>query len=400
MSRIVLASAEAQQEARIREAFGGTLDGHLRRWFDDMDNGDPSQLVADLTHDGPDVVAFGSDVTLEAALRLARVIDRERPEITVMLMTKPTQKLWEHAMKAGVEVVLPPDAGLDEVRDEFERALEAGERRRENLVSDGVAMTSQHRVITVTAPKGGAGKSVIATNLAAGLASVEPGRVVIVDLDLQFGDVAGGLQLSPEKTIAGAARTPSMDVTSLKAFLTPHPMDLYALCAPNSPAEADDVSADSVASIVRLLSEEFRYVVVDTPAGLGEHSLAVFDVTTDFVLVGNMDVPTVRALRKELDVLDELGLVRAPRHFVLSRSDSRVGLDQRDVEATVGMKVGVAIPSSRSVPLAFNQGVPLVTSDPKSPVSRALMELVRRFVDVPAVPRSSAAWRSKRRNES
>jgi len=287
-----------------------------------------------------------------------------------------------------VEVVLSPDAGLDELREEFDRALEAGERRRTNLAGGGSGERA-HRVIVVSSPKGGAGKSVIATNLAVGLATAAPEQVVIVDLDLQFGDVAGALQLVPQHTIVDAALTPDLDLTSLKVFLTPHRSGLFSLCGPESPAAADDVSPELAGQIIELLSEEFRYVVVDTPSGIGEATLAAFEAATDFVLVGNMDVASVRALRKEVDVLDGTGFSTQRRHFVLNRADTRVGLSAPDVEATVGLHVDVAIPSSRAVPLSFNQGTPIIQSDPRSEVSKELTQLVHRFVEVPAQPEST-----------
>lgn len=383
MSRIVFASRDTEFETRIREAFGNHLNGQLRRWERDLDETDTDGIVADLTNDGPDIVTLGADIDIETALRLARALDRDHPEIEVLLVTKPSAKLWERAMKAGVAAVIPPDVELDELREEFDRALQVAERRRVNLTSDADPSSRSHRVLVVTAAKGGAGKSVVASNVAVGLAQAEPESVVLVDLDLQFGDIAGALQLNPEHTIADAANLSTVDLTSLKVFLTPHSSGLYTLCAPPTPPDADDVMPELVTRIIELLSEEFRYVVVDTSAGLTEHTIAAFEVATDFVLVGNMDVASVHALRKEIDVLDQLGHARQARHFVLNRSDSRVGLSHPDVEATVGLRIDAAIPSSRAVPMTFNQGVALVQSDPRSPVARVLMEFVGVFAEVP-----------------
>ncbi|MBI2170023.1 MAG: P-loop NTPase [Actinobacteria bacterium] len=384
MSRIVLASQVDEFEVRIRAAYDNQLDGHLRRWGNDPEGFDADQVTAELTHDGPDVVALGPDVETETALRLARTLDRDRPEVTVMLVTKPTGKLWERAMKAGVSVILSPEAEADEIREELDRALDGAERRRDRLTTEADPASRAHRVIVVTAPKGGAGKSVVATNLAVGLAQAAPEQVVLVDLDLQFGDVAGALQMVPEHTIVDAVRSPGLDLTTVKVFLTSHPTGCYALCAPETPADADEVTPELAASIIDLLSQEFRYVVVDTSSGIGDHALAAFEVATDFVLVGAMDVAAVRALRKQVDVLDQLGLVRPPRHFVLNRSDSRVGLNAPDVEATVGLRIDVSVPSSRAIPVSFNQGAPVVQSDPRAPVARELMKLVERFAHVPA----------------
>ena len=138
-----------------------------------------------------------------------------------------------------------------------------------------------------------------------------------------------------------------------------------------------------VGEILRLLANEFRFVVVDTSPGLDEHTLAAIDEATDLVLVCSMDVPNVRGLRKEIAALDAMKIHGPKRHFVLNRADSRVGLDVDDVVATVGMPVDVELPSSRSVPLALNQGTPLIESDPRSPIARQFMGLVERFVEVP-----------------
>lgn len=399
MSRIVLASDDHEIEAKIRRAFGSSLNGELRRWAENLEVTDPVTVVEHLLRGGTELVAFGSDVPQETALHLARTLDRERPEITVVLMTRPTAKLWEQAMKAGVEAVIPLEADDDEIREELSRLLEATARRRDHLAGDGDTHRGSQRIITITSPKGGAGKSVVATNLAVGLAMAAPGEVALVDLDLQFGDVAAGLQLLPEHTIVDAARTPDLDLTSIKVYLTAHPGHLYALCAPTSPAEADEVAPELASRMIRMLAEEFRYVVVDTSGGIDEHALAAIEAASDIVMVGNMDVASVGALRKEVVVLEQLGLVQQVRHFVLNRADSRVGLSAADVEATVGMRVDVAIPSSRSVPIAFNQGVSILESEPRSPVAEQLLALVERFAEVPAAARPSRGGRfSRRRN--
>ena len=391
MSRIVLASRDDAFEGRIREAFGGTLNGHVRRWTRDPDSIESDVALDELTREQPDVVAFGADIPVETALRLARMLDDAHPEITVVLVTAPTPRLWESALKAGVEVVVPVDAENGEMRAELERAIESAKRRRANLAVDADQGRSSNRVITVVSPKGGAGKSVVAVNLASGLAMAAPDQVVLVDLDLQFGDVAGALQLVPEHSVADAARTPELDLTSLKVFLTGHPDQLYVLCAPESPAEADEVTGELVTRVIELLSSEFRYVVIDTAAGIDEHVLASVESSTDLVLVGNMDVAAVKALRKEVQVLDQLAMIRQTRHFVLNRADSRVGLNAADVEATVGLRVDTAIPSTRAVTMSFNEGLPIIRSDPRSPASRELFELVAQFAEVPAEVRQPAS---------
>jgi pilus assembly protein CpaE len=122
---------------------------------------------------------------------------------------------------------------------------------------------------------------------------------------------------------------------------------------------------------------------------------------TDLVLVGSTDVASVRAARKELEAFDLLGLSAQQRHFALNRSDARVGLSTSDIEATVGLKVDVAIPSSRAVPLSMNQGSALLEHDQRSPVARAFGELAGRFSTTPNVAEAApnSGGRLRRRKE-
>ena len=123
-----------------------------------------------------------------------------------------------------------------------------------------------------------------------------------------------------------------------------------------------------------LLAQSFDYVVVDTPAGLDELTLAALEAATDLLLVSSLDVTSIRSLRKALDALDHIR-IKADRRLVLNRSDSKVGLNPSDAEAAIGMKISCSIPSSREIPLSLNLGTQVVVSEPKSPVARQLQQL-------------------------
>ena len=229
-------------------------------------------------------------------------------------------------------------------------------------------------------PKGGAGKTTVSTNLALALAEVAPGEVVIIDLDLQFGDVASALGLQPEVSFADAALSiDSLDATSLKAHLTVHPGNLYVLCAPGTPNEADALTTAHVERVLELLIKSFKFVVIDTASGLDENTLAALEYATDLVLLSATDVPSVRATLKEIAALRQMGQAHQDWHFVLNRADARTGLTIPAIERAVGIAVDVAIPSSRSVPVSLNQGEPVVAADPRSPVSIAMLQLASRM---------------------
>jgi pilus assembly protein CpaE len=142
------------------------------------------------------------------------------------------------------------------------------------------------------------------------------------------------------------------------------------------------IPATAITTVVNLIASQFGYLVIDTPAGITEHTLAALDLSTDVVLIADMDLPSVRNLRKALDAFDMLGMLgtRGPaRHFILNRSDSRVGLTKAGVAAAAGLTIDLELPSSRHVPVSLNGGRPLLLDNPRSPAARRLAELVERI---------------------
>ncbi len=390
MSEIVLVSPTAGIVERVTDAARVGNNTCRRVWREDLLDTPASALVHELTATNPAVIAL--DLALDDALHVAGALERERPEVVVVIVAEPSITTLERALLAGARGVIAPGASGAELEHALEGAFAAAARRR-SLAP--VTEASSRHVICVVSPKGGVGKSTVSTNLATGLARHAPGDVVIVDLDFQFGDVAASLRLTPEHTFTDLVRAPGpLDALTLKVHLAGSNAGLFALCAPEEPAEADLIEPDHVKQVISLLASEFRYVVIDTGSGLDEGTLAALELCTDIVVLTSTEVPAVRATRKELASLDLIGVTEPKRHFVVNRSDARVGLPVAEVEASVGLPVAVAIPSSREVPISVNQGEPIVTSDRRSAVRDALQQLVRVFIETsepPAAPKRS--WR-------
>jgi pilus assembly protein CpaE len=247
------------------------------------------------------------------------------------------------------------------------------------------------KVIVVVSPKGGSGKTALASNLAVTLAQLHPGRVAAVDLDVQFGDLGTALSLQPDHTIAHLARSSVIDATTAKVALTPYEPGLFVLCGAVSPEEADAITHEHVSTILSLLARDFAYVVVDTPAGLDERTLAALECGTDLLLVSSLDVTSIRSVRKVVDTLDKIGIT-TPRHFVLNRADAKVGLDLSDAATAVGLPVSCTIPSSRSVPLSMNVGTPVVKSEPKSAVAQQFRQLAGLYASL-SPEKTKRGWR-------
>lgn len=378
----VLITPDTEFEAQVKRAFDGEIDAH--RWWDErLPRLQPEDVARDIAAGGPAVVVVGPGVSSAVGLALAEAFDLHASDICVVLVGKATARLWEQSLRAGVREIVPVGVDDEELRLALTRAGAAAARRQ---AGSGAAAERKEaprgRIISVISPKGGAGKTTVATNLAVRLAEGSPGRVAIVDLDLQFGDVASALGLGPQSTVADAARAGTrLDSTALKVFLEPHSSGLYALVGPHFPAEADEVTPATAGHIIDILAAEFDFVVVDTSAGLDEYALTALERSDDLVFVCVTDVPSVRGLRKALDAIDLLGMTKQRRHLVLNRSDDRVGLSKADVEATIGLPVEESVPTSRAIQISINQGSPVVESDSRAPAARALIGLASRFTE-------------------
>jgi pilus assembly protein CpaE len=379
MRPIVLIECTASLAQQVRAALPESLQGAVRHWTaPGLRSGTVSGV---LTYD-PVAVVIGPEITEQEAFGLASALDRSGRGAGVVVIANHLQGTLDRAMAAGVRAVVPPSADPATLSSAVERAVEAGSSRPTTPAAPEVSRSG--RVITVTSPKGGAGKTVLASNLAVSLAGVAPQRVVVVDLDLQFGDIAYAFSMQPTHTVYDAVAG-DLDPTALKVYLTRHTSDLYALCAPDDPAQGERVEASAVGSILEILAEAFEFVVIDTGAGLTEHTLVALDASSDAVFIIDADVPSMRHLAKVVNALDRLG-IPARRHFVLNRADARIGVRIADVLGSVGLHSDLEIPTSRDVPISLSHGVPISLSDPRSSMARGASSLADRIVDQPGMP--------------
>ena len=325
----------------------------------------------------PAVAVLDPGDQLPAALALAVELDQNFT-ITSVLVTDRAAEVSLDAMRAGVRDIVAPNCPVEEMRKALERAAtHSGPRVQQPAPGAPGAATQRGKVVTVASPKGGVGKTTVSTNLAVGLAQRLPQSTVLVDLDVHFGDVASALNVTPEFTLPDMAHGPaSRDPLALKSYLHLHQTGLYVVPGSESPAAADAVTSKDITQLLDTLAQQFKYVIVDTAPGLGEHTLAALDQTDVLVLVTSLDVPGVRGLRKELDTLRDIGLMLESRSVVLNFMHPSRGISVADVEATIGRKVDFQVPQSNSVPITVNQGIPLLQAGSRDPVAKQLKALV------------------------
>jgi pilus assembly protein CpaE len=234
------------------------------------------------------------------------------------------------------------------------------------------------RIITVFSPKGGTGKTVIATNLAAALAKDDGRRTLLLDLDLQFGDAAIMLGIEPEKTIFDFVNAPGeLDPDKLAGYTTKHKSGLDILPAPLRPEDAELVTEAKLGRLIEVARACYDAIIVDTSPFFHGPMLATLDRTDELLLVCSLDVPTLKNVRLALGTLEMLSFPPARIRIVLNRANSKVGMKQREVEAALEQKVRYEIPSDRVVPITVNKGMPAVLAEPGSDFSRAIVAMAK-----------------------
>ncbi len=390
---VIVAEPDDAHAASLAHALSGLADRTVR-------TASPDEAMAALVTEGGEVVAavVGPGLDDREALDLAGRLQQAAPEISVVLVRRrDSGELLRAALRVGVKDVLPASSDATALRASVARALEVASDLRSRLAGAAVppdtAGERLARIITVFSPKGGCGKTVLSTNLAVALAATGA-EVALVDLDLNFGDVAIMLQLYPNRTIHDAASATDLDAVMLRSYLTPHQAGIWALVAPTEPTFADAISASSVATILKLLRASFGYVVVDTPAVLSDQVMAAFDESDAIAMLATPDVPSIKNLKLTLQAMEQLHYPRDRIRLVVNRADSRVGLRVPDVERLLGRAVDATIPSSRSVPLSVNKGSPVLVEEPRGNVAEAIRRLASQFM--PAPPKEPAQQRSRR----
>jgi len=306
----------------------------------------------------------------ERTLVLTESSRKQRPGRPVVVLCEGSPNGFvRRVFEAGADDIVT----LPETPAHIEFALQKAVARKQGTML--ATSTSAAPVVCVLGPKGGTGKTLTSVNVAVSLAETGK-KVLLVDLDLQFGDVALCMGLSPERTIVDLVRSGgSLDSEKLEAYLVPHASGARVLVAPNRPDQASVVTVEFLRELYAVARASNDFVVIDTPPGFTPEVIATIDASTDIVMVGMLDSLSLKNTKLGLETLDLMGYRQERISLVLNRADSRVGITGRDVTTIVGRKPDVLVPSDREIPRAVNEGLPIVTAKRNSEAAKSFRAL-------------------------
>src|SRR5919197_2458171 len=296
----------------------------------------PSVAAAALQGGHLDCVLHATSSSTLPAHEIATI--REHTRVPLLLIASgEASALLDDALGADVSDVLLLPALTENVVFAIRKATHAPRRAAAQGRREG-------RIVTVFSPKGGTGKTVIATNLAAALAKADGRRTLLLDLDLQFGDAAIMLGIEPEKTIFDFVVAPGeLDAEKLSGYVTKHPAGLDILPAPLRPEDAELVTEAKLGRLLEVAREAYDVIVVDTSPFFYGPMLATLDRTEELLLVCGLDVPTIKSVPLA---------VNRGNPVVLSESGADFSRAVRDVAKAVATMAHAAPAKKRLFSLA------------------------------------------------
>jgi len=394
------------------------LDGEVDRGLiETLVTRDPRIKVLDyLELEGPSASRLGAGDALVVAVAdytakardFVAIAARQHPSRPIVLMCPPGRNgFLGEAFESGVDdiVALPTeaDSGADPIlARQLAFALEKAVMRKRGTAKPKTE--TSRNVICVLGLKGGSGKTLTSINLGVSLAEAGH-RAVIMDLDLQFGDVALALGLSPVRTMYDLVRSGgSLDAEKLEDFLVTHSSGLKALLAPVRPDQASVITVSFLADVQRLLAEMFEFVVIDTSPSFSPEVIAAVDSSTDVLVVAMRDTLSLKNTKLGLETLERMEYDRRRVKVLLNRANTNVGIERGDVLAILGRDADILLPSDRDITRSMNQGIPIAERG-GSEAATVFHNLAQQYIDAatggheesPVAPPDEAASSEPRR---
>jgi pilus assembly protein CpaE len=300
--------------------------------------------------------------------------------VVIVISVQGEIEYLRKSMIAGAKDYLVKPFGADELVDCIQKTWEREQQRRIVEINQNPTAkfsTATGKVISVYSTKGGVGKTTIAVNMAAMLASERQKNTCLIDLDLQFGDTSVLLSLVPRRTISELINEATLDRETLLSYLLNHPCGLKVLPAPLRPELAEFVTGEHAGKIINLARQVFDYVIVDLPASFHETALTALDMSDKIVMVGAMDMPTLKNVKLGLEVMKRLEYPDDKIYLLVNKASYEHGIRFRDLEPAMGRSVDFYLAAEDGpIMTSVNRGIPFVLEQTNAKLADRISELL------------------------
>jgi len=326
----------------------------------------------------PDIVLLEVESTVGPTLEAVKKIREELPDTGIILSSHETSpQMILSCIRAGAQefVARPMDIAelekaIDHIRKLLERSVPQGKKRGQ--------------VLTVFSVKGGIGATSVVANLGAALAGHGDAKTVLVDLSFHMGDLGLMLDLPPRFSLTEALNSEgAIDGSKLPSMISQHGSGVYLLTVAASPEVGDEINANHMVELFGYLNTMFDYVVVDAGRHLDDRTVEVLAISDAILVLSVLDLPTIRNVKRYMEIFDKLEIDRERIHLVVNRYLKKGRLTLNDLESTVGMETFWTIPNDFApISLGIDRGNPAVLQTPKAKVSQNFKDLAENICEL------------------
>jgi pilus assembly protein CpaE len=381
---VIIAENELSERERLKSQLANESDIQIL-----SEARDGKECVDMVLRQQPDIVLIKEDMPVMSGLTAAEQIGAEAPGVGVILILtgSENEEVFRKMLRAGIRDFLTRPIQAGRLAEEIRKvaALQSKAVSKTGApVSAPTGSAPLHRIITVTGPRGGCGKTVVATNLAVAMARNSE-KIALVDLNLWGGDVAMLLDMTPRRTLGDLLPGfGGIDFDVVEATVGKHATGLSVLAAPlTGTFDGATLSRYMVQSILEAMRDHYDCTVVDTGYANLESTLAAMDYSDVILVVVGMDLPRLRDGKLYLKNLLAANYPKEKIRVIVNRAGSSREISASEVESILDFPVTAQIPSDESlVGSSVNLGQPFVVSNSGKPLSRALIALAENLVPV------------------
>lgn len=325
------------------------------------------------------VCAIRGEVSESVFTYVQDLLSAARGVIVVLANDAITVDLVNKAAEYGIRKVLPIDGiGVSQFSEclktvhklEQQRALDTNEGKKVRC-----------KALGFFSGKGGTGKTTLATGVASQLARMGK-RVMLLDLDLQFGDVMMALDLDTKNSVVDLVQDRGgITIENINGFSVEHSSGMSVLCAPKSSEFAEFVTAAHIETIIDTVRPYYEYIIIDMPSSFNDTTITAIENCEELFLVYNNEILSLNNAKICYTILDQLHQ-RDKISFVINRIEKSL-IKVKDFEEMFQTSVFAAIPSDcTAVLMSINKGQTVTVAQPKSTVSKAISDMAKKIVSV------------------
>ena len=385
---IIIASHQKAERDRLHKLLAGHHDVQV------VGEAQNNQECLDMAlRQRPQVLIIQENIPAQGGLHLVHQVSERSSDIGVILMLDSCtdEEVWHKMLQAGVQDFISHNTSDDRVVEMIRRVVRTRQASLTSSQSD--EQVAKNRVIAVTAPRSGTGKTVIATNLAVALAK-KHNMVALADLNIVGGDVAVLLDLVPQRTVADLLTNDAgVDEDMLESSMMPHGSGLHVLPAPvGGNYDSDGMSREVVQSVLRGMRNKYAITIADCGPANTEGTLAAMDFADIILVVVGNDLPRLRDAKQYLKSLVAGNYAKERIRVVVNRSGVGRVISEKEVAVLLEFPLAAYLANDNElVSGSVNMGQPFVVTAPNNSLSREVVKLADALI--PTV--GAAAKKSK-----